>query len=359
MNHTLVGIVICTLLLTNVSAVLGTLEKKGTNNEKPTPFVFEKFFEQEDTTYVILDTHQKNEAPCGHLVGPNLAPNPSFEEGDTMPTGWTYDPNSTGIYHWDSAFAHSGMKSIGVTNITNETFYGFHWTSDFIPVDYVTNSYMLSGWFKFIGTPTHYQSAFLFKQEYDENYRLLSGGGYLYEYTAEWKKSYNDTSHMNDPEVKYVKLELGQEHWGEQEPDSSVEVRFDDIYFGIWNTVPDTPTIAGTTHGKIRTLYTFTFTTTDPNQDNVTYQINWGDNTYQTTGSYRSGEEAKITHIWGIKGTYNIKARAIDGHGAQSDWATLSVTLPCSNNIPMDSFWAKLFERFPHAFPLLRHLLGY
>jgi hypothetical protein len=109
-----------------------------------------------------------------------------------MPTGWTYDPNSTGIYHWDATDAHSGLKSIGVLNVTNRS-YSFHWTSDFIPVDYATNSYMLSGWFKFIGTPTNYQSAFLFAMEYDGNYRLLGGGGYLYGYTSEWKKSYNDT----------------------------------------------------------------------------------------------------------------------------------------------------------------------
>ena len=355
MNHKLVGIIICTLFLTNISAVLGTPEKKGTINEQPPSVFFEKIFDQKDTKYTIIDTHQKSEVPCGHLIGPNLAPNPSFEEGTTMPLGWTYDPNGTGIHHWDSNYAHSGLKSIGVLNLTNNWWEGVNWQSDFIPVDYEKNSYMLSGWYKFIGAQGYGQYAFFHIEEYDENYLLHGGGGYGYGYTSEWTRSLNDTTSMNSY-IKYVKIVLGQEATA---PDPSLEVRFDDIYFGVWNTVPNAPTIDGTTNGKIKTLYTFTFTTTDPDKDNVTYQIDWGDNTTQTTGSYKSGEEAEITHIWGIKGTYSIKTKATDEHGAQSDWATLSVTLPCSNNLPMDSFWAKLFERFPNAFPLLRHLLGY
>ncbi|MCU0851336.1 MAG: hypothetical protein MUC80_08745, partial [Candidatus Thermoplasmatota archaeon] len=52
-------------------------------------------------------------------MGPNLAPNPSFEDGETMPTGWTYTPNSTGMYTWDSAYALSGEKSVGLLNLTD------------------------------------------------------------------------------------------------------------------------------------------------------------------------------------------------------------------------------------------------
>jgi hypothetical protein len=33
--------------------------------------------------------------------------------------------------------------------------------------------------------------------------------------------------------------------------------------------------------------------------------------------------------------------------------------MPCSSNIPIHPFWEQLFERFPHAFPVLRHLMGY
>jgi hypothetical protein len=35
------------------------------------------------------------------------------------------------------------------------------------------------------------------------------------------------------------------------------------------------------------------------------------------------------------------------------------VKMPTSYNIPFQSFWERLFERFPHAFPILRHLLEY
>jgi hypothetical protein len=84
--------------------------------------------------------------------GPNLAPNPSFEEGDTMPTGWTHSSNTTGIFHWDSNYVHSGEKSIGVLGLKknssqNEPY--LNWTTtDFIPIDLRKYAYNFSAWFK-------------------------------------------------------------------------------------------------------------------------------------------------------------------------------------------------------------------
>jgi hypothetical protein len=309
-------------------------------------------------TYTVVDNREGTKAPFGHRIGPNLAPNPSFEDGTTMPTGWAPGPNTTGIYHWDTTTAHSGLKSIGALNLTTNEWEAINWQSEFIPADYLNHSYMLSGWFKITGTPEEGQYAFFHLAEYDENYQLNGGGGFGYGHAPNWTKSINETTSMN-PWVKYVKIVLGQGTWSTTAPNPSVEARFDDIYFGEWNTVPDTPTITGKTQGKIDTLYTFTFTTNDPENDNVTYEIDWGDNTSQVTGSYASGEGARISHIWGIKGTYIIQARATDQYGAQSTWGILTVTLPCSSNLPMGSFWASLFERFPHAFPILRQLLGY
>jgi len=358
MKYQIVGILICTLLITNVSAVLGAPAEQKTTTDKTETFVYETLSDQDGVNNVLFTSNADKETPCGHLIGPNLAPNPSFEEGDTLPIGWTYDPFSNGTYRWESTDPHSGEKSIGVLNLTTYGWEGVTWVSDFIPVDYMTYSYMLSGWFKFIGTPADQQYIFFHIKEYDENYRALGGGGYLYSYTPEWTRSQNDTTYMN-PHVKYVKIGLGQEYYGTLVPNASVEVCFDDIYFGVWNTAPNTPTITGTTQGKIKTLYTFSFTTIDPDQDDVTYEIDWNDNTTQITGFYHSGEAANITHIWGIKGNYTIQARATDENGAHSDWATLSVTLPCVNTMPTNTLLAKLFERFPHAFPIVRHLMGY
>jgi hypothetical protein len=301
------------------------------------------------------------EIPCRNVagMGPNLAPNPSFEEGDTVPTGWTYEPDTNGTYTWDSNYAYSGEKSVGVLNLTND---GYPWnlmwiTTDYIPVDLTVNSYMQSVWFKFVEIPPTYQYAMIHILQFDINYQPTGGGGAGRGSTdTEWHQISHYTGYDNH--TKYVKLEIGQEYNPEYAPDPLVEIRFDDIFFGIWNTAPNLPTITGETHGKVRTLYDYTITTIDPDQNNVTYEIEWGDNTTQTTGLYESGEEIIISHIWGLEGNYSVRVKAIDEHHAESDWATLTVTMPCSYTLPFMEYWMKLLERFPNAFPILRHLFG-
>jgi outer membrane protein assembly factor BamB len=123
---------------------------------------------------------------------------------------------------------------------------------------------------------------------------------------------------------------------------------------------PDTPTITGPAKGKVKVPTKYNFTTTDPNGDEVSYYIDWGDGTSTGwIGPYPSGDIINKSHTWSKKGDYSIKAKAKNSHGNESGWGTLSVKMPCSYNIPMQWFWARLFERFPNAFPILRHLLGY
>jgi subtilisin family serine protease len=123
---------------------------------------------------------------------------------------------------------------------------------------------------------------------------------------------------------------------------------------------PNPPAIDGTANGKIKQLYNYTFNSTDPNGDDVYYFIDWGDQTNSSwIGPYPSGDVITRSHSWSKKGTYKIQAKAKDVYGNESGWASLSVKMPCSYNIPMLRFLERLFERFPHVFPILRHLLGY
>jgi PKD repeat protein len=128
----------------------------------------------------------------------------------------------------------------------------------------------------------------------------------------------------------------------------------------VGNEPPAPPTITGPAKGKIGVPTEYNFTTTDSDGDKVYYFIDWGDHTNSSwIGPYSSGDIVTKSHTWSTKGTYTIKAKAKDIYGNESGWATLSVTMPCSYNIPMLKFWEQLLERFPHAFPILRHLLGY
>jgi hypothetical protein len=125
------------------------------------------------------------------------------------------------------------------------------------------------------------------------------------------------------------------------------------------NQPPTAPTINGPPSGNAGVQYTYGFCSEDPDGDNVTIIVNWGEGANDVNyGPFPSGVCGTATHTWSKKGTYVIKAKASDGQ-AESNWATLSVTMPCSYNISFQPFLEILFERFPHAFPILRQLLGY
>jgi len=125
------------------------------------------------------------------------------------------------------------------------------------------------------------------------------------------------------------------------------------------NEPPTPPTIYGPANGKVGTSYTYTFTSTDPNGDQVSYYVDWGDGTPASWSAFQaSGTPYSASHTWSTQGTYNITAKAKDIYGAESDWSTLEVTMPKNKpfnfNYPLLSW---LFERFPNAFPILRHVL--
>ena len=101
-------------------------------------------------------------------------------------------------------------------------------------------------------------------------------------------------------------------------------------YLPLYNPPPEKPTINGPTNGTAGQTYNYTFVTTDPYENDVYYYINWGDcpGWIMQVGPYASGQEVTISHTFTNQGTFTIKAMAKDIYGAESDWGTLSVTMP-------------------------------
>ncbi len=94
---------------------------------------------------------------------------------------------------------------------------------------------------------------------------------------------------------------------------------------------PATPTTPqGPFIGKIGTNYTFTTTTSDPNNDNLYYQIDWGDETLSTwIGPFNSGQQIQISHTWNQRGNYPIQIKAKDTNNSESNWSTPKIiTIP-------------------------------
>ena len=95
------------------------------------------------------------------------------------------------------------------------------------------------------------------------------------------------------------------------------------------NNPPETPEIRGPSNGKTGTSYTYYFSTTDPEENNVYYYIDWGDDSNSGWyGPYTSGTEKSLSHTWTESGDYIIKIKAKDSFDEESDWNSLEVTMP-------------------------------
>jgi len=122
---------------------------------------------------------------------------------------------------------------------------------------------------------------------------------------------------------------------------------------------PIVPSIDGPTKGSPGEEYEYIISSRDPDgNDDIYYYIDWGDGQVEEwIGSYNSDEELLIKHIWNEKETYILKVKAKDIHDAESDWATLEISMP-KNKPYINSPFLQFLENHPHLFPLLRQLLG-
>jgi hypothetical protein len=133
------------------------------------------------------------------------------------------------------------------------------------------------------------------------------------------------------------------------------------------NNPPNPPEIVGPASGKINTFYTYWITMSDPDVYDVLLrlEVNFGDeiNTYIPGCCGKVWENPttfNVSYSWKKSGTYSITGRVMDIYGNWSEWSDpLPITMPYSYNKPILQFLELLFQRFPHAFPILRHLLGY
>ena len=138
--------------------------------------------------------------------------------------------------------------------------------------------------------------------------------------------------------------------WGETSGDLCFRT------YGIPNEPPLKPEIQGILNGKAGEEYSYTLVATDPENNNLYYYVEWGDgNITEWFGPHTSGEQVTASHTYAEEGAYTIKAKVKDIHGAQSEWATLEVSMP--KNKAINTPFLQFLENHPHLFPLLRQLL--
>jgi hypothetical protein len=109
--------------------------------------------------------------------------------------------------------------------------------------------------------------------------------------------------------------------------------------------------------GQYDEWYDYTVMAIDPEGQNIRYWIDWGDGHIDRwEGPYGSGIERIFSYKWDDEGTYTIAVMAEDDRGAYSDWGYLEVTMPVNQQV-INPLLQRFLERFPNAFPILRHIL--
>jgi hypothetical protein len=111
----------------------------------------------------------------------------------------------------------------------------------------------------------------------------------------------------------------------------------DTSVFDMNNHPPSTPHIDGPVRGFVGVEYSFTFNSTDPDGDNITYIVYWDDGTGDECGPYYSGIEVTINHTWNVEGAYTFTAHAKDVHGLEGPETYWCIGISRSKNVINDA----------------------
>lgn len=89
---------------------------------------------------------------------------------------------------------------------------------------------------------------------------------------------------------------------------------------------PDKP--SGRIWGKPNTPYNYSTFAVDPDGNRIRYYFDWGDGNGEWSEWKESGEIVILSHSWSRDGVYEIRVKAQDEYGLESEWSpSLNVTI--------------------------------
>jgi hypothetical protein len=188
--------------------------------------------------------------------------------------------------------------------IYNSNDYPFYYTAlvgdkNAVAYNTLVNSFNLYGY------PTCY---------FDDGYRTVVGG---YDYESPYR---NAIKAAGKQDVHDLNLSISLTWLGDTNLEVTVTIVNNEL---MENTPPEKPsTPEGDAQGTPDILYNYTSSTTDVDGNDVAYWFDWGDgNTSGWTDYKRSGQTIKLAHNWTQMGTYEIKVKAKDSLGFESQWS--------------------------------------
>jgi hypothetical protein len=173
--------------------------------------------------------------------------------------------------------------------------------------------------------------------------------------TNEVSSSSNGYSWYNTLEDHYTKgctwISQNSGGWNENE-------EMDMFFETYWRDYgPGLPEIDGVYDGEAQVRYDYIFCATDPEEHDVYYFIEWGDGkTMRWVGPYESGEYITKAHQWALEGDYNIRVKAKDVYGVESDWQDFAISLPKQKQFKLP--FLQFLEDHMYLFSLLQRLFG-
>lgn len=93
------------------------------------------------------------------------------------------------------------------------------------------------------------------------------------------------------------------------------------------NNPPSQPTINGPSKGSTDAMITYSFTSSDEDNDDIRYIIKWGDDSSNTTEYAANNTAVNASHSWMNPGLYTITCYAEDDQNAQSSQRSLLVMI--------------------------------
>jgi hypothetical protein len=143
---------------------------------------------------------------------------------------------------------------------------------------------------------------------------------------------------------------IARDEWGRKSEWSDVK-----MFPIVENSPPNIPSITGPTSGKVGTPLEFTVVTTDPDNQDVYYDIFWGNAGSGDVGPFPSGEEQIFEHTWTKIGTWTIKVKAGDTRDEWSEYAEFKVRIGRSRSAEYNPF-QQIFQQFPNIYQIFRLL---
>jgi hypothetical protein len=110
--------------------------------------------------------------------------------------------------------------------------------------------------------------------------------------------------------------------------------------------------------GDVKTEYTYRINnTTDPDnvKDEIYYIFDWGDGTFSQWYNRYWFQGGFMKHSWKKQGDYNVRVKAKDIYGKESEWGdSLEISMPKAKSFNDFNPW---IFRLIHRFPILQYLL--